>query len=293
MHPTFWVGTNAGTVYVYVRTGSGDNTWQLAKEVQIKHKAPIIFIRLIDGNGIPIFENNYTEGDKLAQTRALICSEEQFKLFALPNFKTLHKFKLTAHEGARVRKMELGFFVHRTQKAQSEHSLLCLTNLGDMNVFATNDFKRKFQYNFIKKEDINGITSLIFTKFGEGFYLRSSSEYQRFSVSTARVSKLECFLHLNEALVSSVEPERAAPTTSTGETSIKAEVANVEEAAGDGEANTSKLNISGVSVESNSTGNTSLNRTVESVIEHIRYVLWRHLADVLFLILPLSPTAKL
>lgn len=34
--------------------------------------------------------------------RVLITSEEQFKIFTLPSLKPHNKYKLTAHEGARV-----------------------------------------------------------------------------------------------------------------------------------------------------------------------------------------------
>lgn len=223
--PTFWVGTNAGIVFIYVliqdskvSSTSPAKSWQLAKEVQIKHKAPIIFIRLVDFNGMPIFENNQiSEREKTGSSqsnRILICSEEQLKIFNLPNFKTIHKFKLTAHEGARVRRLDMGKFSHRTNAEQSEYSLLCLTNLGDVNIFSPVDFKRRFQHHFIKKEDIHGITSLIFTNDGEGFYLRSSSEYQRFSLSAKKINYLECYVpieitinEIDEICNSSAKPE--------------------------------------------------------------------------------------
>lgn len=39
--------------------------------------------------------------------RVVITSEEQFKVFTLPALKPHHKYKLTAHEGARVRAVSL------------------------------------------------------------------------------------------------------------------------------------------------------------------------------------------
>lgn len=202
MYPTFWIGTNAGTVFIYVLASDKNNpnqsTWQLAKEFQLKHKAPIAFIRLIDHQGAPIFENNQIEHDKHSPTRILICSEEQFKMFTLPNFKTLLKFKLTAHEGARVRRLDLGYFTSKTNENQSEYSLMCLTNQGDVRIYSLHDFKLKYQSTFTKKEDINGITSLVFTKYGEGFFLKSSSEYQRFSLSLKRANFPECFIQIIE-----------------------------------------------------------------------------------------------
>lgn len=45
------------------------------------------------------------------------------------------KFKLTAHEGCRVRKVALVVFSSTAQEDYSEHTLVCLTNLGDMHLF--------------------------------------------------------------------------------------------------------------------------------------------------------------
>lgn len=235
LYPTFWIGTNSGTVFIYVLTSdkSANNevTWQLAKEVQLKHKAPIIFIRLINQNGEPIFEENTWDNEK-STSRVLICSEEQFKLFSLPNFKTLHKFKLTAHEGVRVRKMEVAQFISKSNDNQSEYSLMFLTNHGDVNVFSFHDFKRKLQSRCIKKEDINGISSLVFTKYGEGFYLKSSSEYQRFSLSSKRINFPECFIQLPKETKAALEEtnldesgeeeeEKVNPVVETNENEVK------------------------------------------------------------------------
>ena len=41
------------------------------------------------------------------QHSLVICSEEQFKVFSLPQLKARHKEKLTAIDGSRVRKIGL------------------------------------------------------------------------------------------------------------------------------------------------------------------------------------------
>lgn len=254
LYPTFWVGTNSGTVFIYILTSdknaSSGTCWQLAKEVQLKHKAPIIFIRLLDSNGAPVFENN-SEQVRSSLNRVLICSEEQFKLFSLPNFKALHKFKLTAHEGARVRRLEMGVFANKNNENQIEHSLMCLTNLGDVNIFSIGDFKRKDQKNFLKKEDINGITSLIFSKFGDGYYLKSSSEYQRFTLSSKGTSFPECFIQL---------PETEQPKLQNSEQIEETITTNQNETI------TSNDNDTLTPIGNDST----LNNTVDSVIDHIK-----------------------
>lgn len=59
-------------------------------------------------NGVPLeFQN--VPGP--APHRVLIASEEQFKIFSLPQLKPVNKYKLTAHEGARVRRIAFATFM--------------------------------------------------------------------------------------------------------------------------------------------------------------------------------------
>ena len=62
--------------------------------------------------------------------RVLIASEEQFKTFTLPTLKPCGKYKLTAHEGARIRKMGFTTFVSRSDSEYAENCFTCLTNQG-------------------------------------------------------------------------------------------------------------------------------------------------------------------
>lgn len=246
--------------------------------------------------------NMLDKNDKehFVQPRVLICSEEQFKVFNLPNLKPSHKFKLTAHEGLRARKIHLTQFVRpilqqaaaQQQQAgsggqqkvsskqvqslatqtsasptptpqqelnggnnltngasaqdattngilpnnnntnatnnnntiKSSHSfakdiltatfgggdkqqshggaadnnnvqqivepyMVCMSNQGDCAVYSVPDLKRQAQIQVCKREDVNGITSTILTNYGEGFYLQSTSDFLRFSISTQRVLK--------------------------------------------------------------------------------------------------------
>jgi lethal(2) giant larvae protein len=49
-------------------------------------------------NNIPL---EFQETPGPGPHKVVIASEEQFKLFSLPQLKPVNKFKLTAHEGAR------------------------------------------------------------------------------------------------------------------------------------------------------------------------------------------------
>uniref|UniRef100_A0A182SZ71 Lethal giant larvae (Lgl)-like C-terminal domain-containing protein n=1 Tax=Anopheles maculatus TaxID=74869 RepID=A0A182SZ71_9DIPT len=188
-------------------------------------------------NGVPLeFQN--VPGP--APHRVLIASEEQFKIFSLPQLKPVNKYKLTAHEGARVRRIAFATFmctvptssvVHSSPPKSTatpkpvaspqaaaeqpsspdnntsttvinenntsnvgsdvtthyEISLLCLTNLGDCLVLTVPELRRQLNSAAVRREDINGISSLCFTSHGEALYMMSSSEVQRISLSATKI----------------------------------------------------------------------------------------------------------
>lgn len=165
-----WAGTNNGTVYVFtINVPSGQKrtidsvTCQLAKEIQLKHRAPVISIAVLDGSNKPLPEPLEVEKgiaplpDTTQAHRVIIASEEQFKIFTLPSLKPYGKYKLTAHEGARVRRMAFATFSCRLPDTNTKHSevnLLCLTNLGDCLVLTIPDLKRQLNSAAIRREDI-------------------------------------------------------------------------------------------------------------------------------------------
>uniref|UniRef100_A0A3Q3VIW6 Lethal giant larvae homologue 2 domain-containing protein n=1 Tax=Mola mola TaxID=94237 RepID=A0A3Q3VIW6_MOLML len=218
--PTLWAGTNSGSVYAYAlevpgmasgraceRGGAGENNMcveaVLGKEIQLMHRAPVVSICVLDGRGKPL-PDPYEASQDLAiapdMTNAhsvLIASEEQLKVFSLPKVSAKTKFKLTAHEGCRVRKVALVVFSSTAQEDYSEHTLVCLTNLGDMHLFNIPGLRPQVRYDCIRKEDISGIASCVFTKNGQGFYLISPSEYERFSLSAKVVTQPICSVQLD------------------------------------------------------------------------------------------------
>lgn len=79
--PTFWAGTNNGTVYAFTinmppsqKRREADVHSQLGKEIQLKHRAPVLSVTVVDSNGLPLNK------DSTLPHRVLICSEEQFKV---------------------------------------------------------------------------------------------------------------------------------------------------------------------------------------------------------------------
>lgn len=233
------------------------------------------------------------KNEPVQQPRVLICSEEQFKVFNLPNFKPFCKFKLTAHEGLRAKKISITQFLkpasntkaapavvlqqqpqltsskslqsfatqtspsasplppadsasqdnvskpttennnnslsalnnnsssgkdlmnakfgaksssatvsetkHEPEKmllqqpvdgGQFEPYMVCMSNQGDCAIYSVPDLKRQAQIQVCKREDVNGITSTMLTNYGEGYYLKSSSNFLRFSISSQRVPRI-------------------------------------------------------------------------------------------------------
>jgi hypothetical protein len=91
MTATLWAGTNNGTVFIFTlaipsgtRRTEEDVSCQLGKEIQLKHRAPVIAIAVIDGTNSPLPEPFEVEKGSSKQQdsphRVVICSEEQFKV---------------------------------------------------------------------------------------------------------------------------------------------------------------------------------------------------------------------
>uniref|UniRef100_A0A674ERU0 LLGL scribble cell polarity complex component 1 n=1 Tax=Salmo trutta TaxID=8032 RepID=A0A674ERU0_SALTR len=207
--PTLWAGTNSGSVYAYaleVPGVGGCVEAVLGKEIQLMHRAPVVSICVLDGRGKPLPEpyqaslDLATAPDMTNPHSVLIASEEQLKVFSLPKVGAKTKFKLTAHEGCRVRRVATVTVCSTAQEDYSETSLVCLTNLGDLHLFNVPVLRPQVRYDCIRKEDISGIASCVFTKNGQGFYLISPSEYQRFSLSAKVITEPLCTVELERPL---------------------------------------------------------------------------------------------
>ncbi|XP_026877989.2 lethal(2) giant larvae protein homolog 1 isoform X2 [Electrophorus electricus] len=214
--PTMWAGTNSGCVYAYALDVPLQEKFSeqsvealLGKEIQLMHRAPVVSIAVLDGRGNPLPEP-YEVSRDLAKApdmqsshSVLIASEEQFKVFMLPKVSAKTKFKLTAHEGCRVRKVALVSFSSVASEDYSENGLVCLTNLGDIHVFSVPALRPQVRYDCIRKEDISGIASCVFTKTGQGFYLISPSEFERFSLSARVITEPQCQVYVERPYESS------------------------------------------------------------------------------------------
>lgn len=202
--PTLWSGTT-GLVYVYILhippkpqadAAPTDQprkpvVGQLAKSIHLKHNAPIVGITVFDNAGFPLQLSAPGRGH-----RVVVATEEQFKIYSLPLLKSNNnviKYKLTALEGVRVRRMSFATFscklppnlipavtspnknqqraINATtptaggdgvvqsqdssvQPTHTEVGLLCLTNAGDCLVFSVPELKRQINAAAVRREDI-------------------------------------------------------------------------------------------------------------------------------------------
>nr|XP_038021286.1 LLGL scribble cell polarity complex component 2 isoform X3 [Anas platyrhynchos]XP_038021287.1 LLGL scribble cell polarity complex component 2 isoform X3 [Anas platyrhynchos] len=209
--PSLWAGTNGGTVYAFcLRVPPAERRMdepvraEQAKEIQLMHRAPVVGILVLDGRSTPLPEplevahDLSKSPDMQGSHQLLVVSEEQFKVFTLPKVSSKLKLKLTALEGCRVRKVTVANFGSCKTDDYSENDLAVLTNLGDIQIISLPFLKLQIRYPCIRKEDVSGIASCVFTKYGQGFYLISPSEFERFSLSTKWLVEPRCIVDMPE-----------------------------------------------------------------------------------------------
>ncbi|XP_017293370.1 LLGL scribble cell polarity complex component 2 isoform X1 [Kryptolebias marmoratus] len=225
--PSLWAGTNGGCVFAYMlRVPAVEHradepvTAQPAKEIQLMHRAPVVGVVVLDGHGAPLPEplevahDLARSPDMQGSHHLVVISEEQFKVFTLPKVSSKMKLKLTAVDGSRVRRVGVAWFGSNCKEDYSESGLIFLTNQGDVHVVSLPHVKMQVQYPCIRREDVSGIASCVFTKHGQGFYLISPSEFERFSLSTRFVVEPRCLVEVPLHLDSS-NPHRAEPGGAT------------------------------------------------------------------------------
>ncbi|KAJ1130102.1 hypothetical protein NDU88_008458 [Pleurodeles waltl] len=226
--PSLWAGTNGGTVYAFSlrvppaeRRADEAVSANQAKEIQLMHRAPVVGIIVLDGHSVPLPEplevahDLSKSPDMQGSHQVLVISEEQLKVFTLPKVSSKLKLKLTAMEGSRVRKASVASFGSHKTDDYSENDLAILTNLGDIQIVSLPHLKPQVRYGCIRKEDVSGIASCVFTRYGQGFYLISPSEFERFSLSTKWLVEPRCLVEMPEATSNRRTRRRSTPERSS------------------------------------------------------------------------------
>lgn len=217
--PSLWVGTNGGHVYIYSisvpteKRSETDVTSLLAKEIKLRHKAPVISIGVVDSRArslpdpLEVQHERAKAPEMSGQHSVVICSEEQLKIFSLPQLKARWKFKLTALHGSRIRRVAFVTFRSKSDENYTENDIACLSNQGDLSVYSIMTLREQLMASALRREDINGISSFTFTKQGQGFFLNSPSEYIRVTLSSRYVTDSNCAVELKEGMRPEPEPE--------------------------------------------------------------------------------------
>eukprot|EP00111_Clytia_hemisphaerica_P008566 TCONS_00025019-protein len=243
---TMWAGTNAGYIYVYSliippkdERHTTEVKTEVGKELKLKHHAPVVNIFVVDKNGVPVCSVSEQEAGRTQKSdmsgghSVLISSEEQFKVFTLPTLRPRNKEKLTAVDGSRVRKLGIIDIPSKTPEGADivHHCLMCLTNQGDVMIYSIPNLKQQMKKNVAKREDIRAISSLLFTHDGEGFYLKSTSELQRFSVLSSNKIVPDTIIKLPHGMRPdeddrSDDDELTSPTSPTSPVSFNSNITN-------------------------------------------------------------------
>uniref|UniRef100_A0A0M3J240 Lethal(2) giant larvae protein (inferred by orthology to a D. melanogaster protein) n=1 Tax=Anisakis simplex TaxID=6269 RepID=A0A0M3J240_ANISI len=198
---SLWVGTNSGDysffiegiILVYAIADDAikpEDVCVLIKEIRLQHRAPIIDLNCVNSDG-----SSLVKGSSAGAQRLLVCSEEQLKTFSLPLMKAQRfKYKLTATEGSRIRKVELLTLRSLIDRKVYEKFVAVITNQGELLLFAAASLKRLAKANFTKViefevNDVVGISSTVVSQQGELFFLRAGgSEFERASLSAYQQS---------------------------------------------------------------------------------------------------------
>ncbi|XP_061611994.1 LLGL scribble cell polarity complex component 2 isoform X2 [Phyllopteryx taeniolatus] len=236
--PSLWAGTNGGCVYVFILSLPSVEhridepiTAHPAKEIQLMHRAPVVGLVVLDGHGAPLPEplevahDLACSPDTQGSHHLVVVSEEQFKVFTLPKVSAKMKLKLTAMDGSRVRRVGVAWFGSSRSEDYGESGLVVLTNQGDLHVVSLPGVKLQVRFPCIRKEDVSGIASCVFTKHGQGFYLISPSEFERFSLSSRFLVEPSCLVEVPLDLGASTQgvPKRDGYLSALRETSQECE----------------------------------------------------------------------
>lgn len=170
-----FVGTHGGSALIHAINCANScliEPCPLIKEIKLQHRAPIVAIECLQ---------------QTTNSHLLIFSEEQIRSFLLPTLKSSNlKYRLTATEGSRIRKVSLLQLSSKVRRMRSpEKFIAMITNRAEIFLLPMTTFSRKpYIFQFTKPADSTGIFSSTITNDGQLFFLKSGgSEFERCSLN--------------------------------------------------------------------------------------------------------------
>lgn len=214
---SLWVGTVSGDVFIFQlsvpeseKRNDEDVKCILAKEIHLKHGAPVVETFVIDRNSRLVTDTKkQTETEVSTPSgghRVVVCTQQQVKIFSLPSLKALNKYKLPRENpDSRIVHAQLATFVSKSDEAYSETDLVCLSDNGKVNVLSIPQLRSQIQTSAIfKQTEESGAVTSVLTSVG-GVYLQNATELKEFTWSAHRSVPL-CQLPLKEGMRPAPEP---------------------------------------------------------------------------------------
>merc|ERR550532_640457 len=196
--PSLWVGTHAGSVYSYLVTipeerESAEAKLKLAKEIKLLHRAPVVYMNILDHSGFPLPDlsavavGKESPADMSGHHHLLVCSEEQMKLFTLPSLKSKYKEKLTAVHGLKVRKAAP--VKHRSDNAHTTQNFLaCMLNDGSVCTFSLPALFRQYSHDLVSADNKIACMFTEFASDGNAYVLQQTNLIKQFALFKDTVS---------------------------------------------------------------------------------------------------------
>ena len=84
----------------------------------------------------------------------MYCLRAAVQIFSLPSLKASTKYKLTAHEGAKLRRVGWVNFRSKSDERYQENDLAVMTNLGDVQVWTVPHLRRQLKAQCVRRENV-------------------------------------------------------------------------------------------------------------------------------------------
>jgi lethal(2) giant larvae protein len=167
----------------------------IGKDYTLLHAAPVVAVFILDRSGVPVpcpyeVENKVVPAPDMHSPHfALICTQEQLKLVALPSMRQKKKEKLSELMQERILKAWLVRIKVAAAPVGAPRdwnpAVAILTSGGNLMAYSLPDLRTCFNYNeLVAPTDHRAIKSTAMSVNGEVFYLRSFSELERSLISS-------------------------------------------------------------------------------------------------------------
>ena len=90
----------------------------------------------------------------------MLFSSPETQIFSLPSLKNSTKYKLTAHEGSKIRRVGFVNFRSKSDERYQENDLAILTNQGDVQVWTIPGLRRQLKAGCVRKENVRWARSI-------------------------------------------------------------------------------------------------------------------------------------